>query len=563
MSFDLDVGIDSRAGRRERNEDFAGSARAATDRDAALGLIVAVADGVSSGGGGLEAAQTSVISVLDGYFACPVTWDASVALDRVLQAHNGWLHAQNRRNNEREMATTLTAAVLRGQTWTVAHVGDTRAWLLRDGRLQRLTTDHTRHAADLRSTLTRALGIDERVLVDYYQGELQVGDRLLLTSDGVWSRLNDEALAEVLKSDLTAQQAAERLCAAAFDAGSTDNLSAAVVRVRALPAADLRSEAWRARELPVPQRLRVGDTIDGLTVTQLVADNGVNLVYQVRNPGDRRLYALKTLHPSRATDAAECATLAHEAWIARRLTGAQFVRLCTPHDAQWLYLLYEWHAGTTLERELEAGRRFTLDETLAAARALLAALGRLHRLGIVHRDIKPANLHRGDDGVLRIIDLGVAVSGAEPDATRTLHAGTPAYVEPEQWAGAPPGPHSDLFAAGVTLYRMATGRLPYGEIEPYQTGRYRRDPTPPTRHRPELPIWFEHVLLKAVARDPKQRFETAEEFLLAIERGAARPLTAPAPTPLLARSPSTAVKIGLAVSLLLNVMLAGVLLVLH
>ena len=125
---------------------------------------------------------------------------------------------------------------------------------------------------------------------------------------------------------------------------------------------------------------------------------------------------------------------------------------------------------------------------------------------------------------------------------RALHAGTPSYVNPEQWGfrskGAPakgeavdgdgageqlPTAQSDLFALGVTLYQLLTGRLPYGDVLPYQVGRYHRDPTPPSRHNPEVPIWLNHVVRKAVALDQRQRFETAEEFLLALERGASRP----------------------------------------
>ena len=83
-------------------------------------------------------------------------------------------------------------------------------------------------------------------------------------------------------------------------------------------------------------------------------------------------------------------------------------------------------------------------------------------------------------------------------------------------------------------------------------GRYHRDPTAPSRHRPDIPIWLDHVILKAVARDQAQRFETGEEFLLALERGAARPLPTPQHTPLLRRHPSAVWKLALAVSLLFN-----------
>ena len=90
---------------------------------------------------------------------------------------------------------------------------------------------------------------------------------------------------------------------------------------------------------------------------------------------------------------------------------------------------------------------------------------------------------------------------------------------------------------------------------PYQAGRYYRDPVAPSRHHPEVPIWLDHIVLKAVSRDQKQRFETAEELLLALERGASRPLTAPPATPLIQRDPTMLWKLLLGFSVLLNVLL--------
>ena len=228
------------------------------------------------------------------------------------------------------------------------------------------------------------------------------------------------------------------------------------------------------------------------------------------------------------------------------------------------YLLYDWHGGETLQQQLERGHKFGVPQALAAATQAARALGQLHRQCVIHRDIKPANLHQGEDGVLRLLDLGVALSGREPAAMRQLHAGTPSFINPEQWgfsAGGATGPEelpdaqSDLFALGVMLYQLLTSRLPYGEVLPYQAGRYYRDPVAPSRHNPEVPIWLDHIVLKAVARDKRQRFETAEEMLLALERGASRPLTAPQATPLILRDPTAVWKIGLAASVLFNLML--------
>ena len=112
----------------------------------------------------------------------------------------------------------------------------------------------------------------------------------------------------------------------------------------------------------------------------------------------------------------------------------------------------------------------------------------------------------------------------------------------------PASEQTDLYAVGVTLYQLLTRKYPYGEIEPFQTPKF-GDPVPPTRYRPDIPAWLESVLLKAVARDPKARFETAEEFLLALERGAHRPLVVPRKSPLLTRDPQLGLKLLAAISL--------------
>ena len=145
MSFEIDLGHLSIVGRRQLNEDFVGALYAEPHEWVERGVIAALADGVSQGGGGLEAAQTSVMSLLDGYFSTPKTWDTTVALDRILTSQNSWLHGQNQRDTRRQRATTLTAMVLRGQTYTLAHIGDSRALLVRDGLIERLSQDHTRH----------------------------------------------------------------------------------------------------------------------------------------------------------------------------------------------------------------------------------------------------------------------------------------------------------------------------------------------------------------------------------------------------------------------------------
>ena len=572
MSFDVDVGHFSAKGPREVNEDFAALLRPAPS-DEARGLVAAIADGVSTGGRGLEAAQTTVMSVVQDYHCCPDTWDTTVVLDRLIGAQNAWLadHNQRRLGAGEEgggAMTTLTALVLRGHAFTLAHVGDTRAWLLRggpEGECMQLSQDHCFDHTDQRSRLTRAVGLDDRVRIDFLQGELHIGDVFVLTSDGVHGALKRARLAALAREGGDAQAASEALVKAALAAGSRDNATALVMRVRGLSQGRLEDSLLQGRRLPVPGRLKVGDRLDGYTVTAQVANTGVHRLYQARVADTQELVALKTLHEARASDREERAMLAHEAWLASRVAqgsgqhgDAAFVRVREVENPTAFYTVFDWHSGRTLEQMLAEGCRFEVPEIIEGALAVARALGRLHRHGVIHRDMKPGNLHLGDDGQWRVLDLGVAISGSEPKALRTLHAGTPSYMNPEQWSAdehVAANARSDLYALGVTLYQWLSGKLPYGEVEPYQTARFRRDPKPPSRLRPDVPIWLDHVVLKAVALDAKQRFETAEEMVLALERGASRPLNALHGTPLVARDPTALWKIALAVSLLFNVLL--------
>src|SRR5688572_17291865 len=184
MAFEIDIGFTSLTGKKEINEDFAAAMLPELGRET-MGAIAAIADGVSMGGMGREAAQTTVTSLVRDYFGTPETWETTVALDRIIGAQNSWLAGVNRRRHPACGLTTLTALVLRGQGYSLAHVGDTRAYLMRDGEVTQLTHDHAMDHPDMQHQLLRAVGAEERLVVDYRQGEMHVGDVFVLLSDGV------------------------------------------------------------------------------------------------------------------------------------------------------------------------------------------------------------------------------------------------------------------------------------------------------------------------------------------------------------------------------------------
>ena len=560
MPLSISIGHSTHAGLRERNEDFVGMVTPNEPELSTKGLIAAIADGVSGNEGGREASEYTVRGLLTDYYATPDTWPVTQSLDKVIKAINSWVQKQGSVRKELAgMATTLTAVVLRGNCYYFSHVGDTRLYLLRGGVLTRLTTDHVWDRPEMQHVLTRAVGLDTRIAVDHGMGELRERDVLLLACDGVWSCMTEydmtAALSDVAAGRTEPAASADGLVDAALAAGSTDNCSALVLRVDALPEENLRDALSASAQLPVPPKLKVGQAIDDYVVETVIHASQATLLYRVLDPKTRRQLVLKTLHPDRANDPHERSAFAHEEWLAKRVVARFFPQVIAPEQKNYLYYLTTWHEGQTLQQKLDAGAHFTAPEMVALGEKLVRAIGALHRRSIIHRDIKPGNVHLGADGELRLLDLGVAISGLEQDdAVEAPQAGTPSFLAPEQFENAPPSRQTDVYAAGVTLYFTLTRHYPYGEIEPFQRPRF-VEPVLPSRYRPDIPLWLENVLLRAVARDPADRFETAEEFLIALERGASNPVAPRSPTPLAKRDPVALWCATATVSIVLNLLL--------
>ena len=547
----------SLAGKREQNEDFVGIVSPTGAELAQKGYLCAVADGVSGANGGREAAEYCVRGLVTDYYATPDTWEPLAALDRVIQPLNRWVlsHAQKRRELC-GMATTLTALLLRGRCYYLAHVGDTRAYLLRGGALTCLTADHVWDRPDMQHVLTRAIGIDTRVTPDYSDGALERGDHFLLVSDGVWSCLPRGEIEKALAASIDPDEAAAALCASAIAANSQDNVSAIVLHIDEVPEDDWTDIVTLSADLLPPPLQKAGQELDGFRIDDVLRRSAATILYRVTDIANGRECVLKTLTPARGDDPVERSQFLHESWLAKRAVARFFPQVIdvAPQRRSALYYLQTWHPGATLGEWLDADRHLSIPEVIRIGSSLARALGALHRRSILHRDVKPENVHLGTDDEVRLLDFGVAISGLSPQLSVRTQAGTPSYQAPEQFAGTPASPRTDLYAAGVTLYRALTRKYPYGEVEPFQHPRF-GDPIPPTRYRPDIPHWLENVLLKAVARDPAVRFETAEEFLLALERGAARPLAAPALTPLLSRAAENRWRTAALISLFVNIVL--------
>lgn len=557
MVLDVDIGHASLRGPRARNEDFVGAATPTDDSLDTKGIVLAIADGVGGHAKGREAAEHTVRGLLSDYYATPDTWPVERSVDTVLCALNRWLVSHARRTRETAgMATTLSGLVLRGTRWYLTHVGDSRIYLLRGGELRRLTEDHTWAHPELSNVLKRAVGLDEHLVLDHAAGDLELGDRFMLLTDGVWNSLPDSELHRLLLEHEDADQCAAALALHAEKAGANDNCSALVATVRALPSGSLIDRLAQASHLRPPPRLKPGQDIDGLRVDALLHESRHTLLYRVFDPQTQQMRVLKTLRPE-ADEHEAMAALVHEEWLARRVSSAHFPQVVSHPERSHLYYLMSWHEGASLRARLDQGVRYTPEQIARLGMDILRALAPLHRLGIVHRDIKPDNIHLDNQGHMRLLDLGVAASDGVQFA-EINNPGTPSYMAPELFAGERASESSDLYATGVTLYQLLTRKYPYGEIEPFQRPKF-GEAVPPTRYRPDTPAWLEAILLKACERTPDKRFETAEEFLLALERGAHRPLALPRRRPLAQRKPELLLRALLGLSFALNLILLFVL----
>lgn len=549
MSLQLSFAQASATGPRQENQDAVRLVTPAPELAASKGYLCAIADGVSQcADGGLAARSTLQALALD-YYATPQTWGVAQALERLLVAQNRWLQANG---GGQPLLTTLSALVLRGQRFTLAHVGDCRVYRWLDDTLQRISEDHVWEQPGMQHVLKRAMGLDQHLVVDFLDGELRNGECFVLLSDGVWATLGDQTIRSILREQSDLDQAASTLVNAAHLAGSLDNASALLVRVDQPGAATLGDALVQLQQWPLPPLLKPGQPFEGWHVDAVLGQSRQSLLYRVRDTR-QQAWLLKTLPRDREEDTGAAQALLSEEWFLRRVAGRAFPEVHCAKDRQHLYYVMREYSGHTLAELFEQQGPLPLAQWQSLAERLLRAVGLLHRRQILHRDIKPENLLLGDDGELRVLDFGLAYCPGLSEDRAHLLPGTPSFIAPEAFNGERPTPQQDLYAVGVTLYYLLTGHYPYGEIEAFQRPRF-TTPVNAARYRPDLPDWLQHNLERAVAAEPAQRFETAEEWLRLLELADRHELSL-RPRPLLDREPLKVWQTLATLSLLINLVL--------
>ena len=533
LRLHLATGFASDIGSREDNQDFAAVVQEEGRRN--HGAVAALADGVGGKKGGRVAAELAVRTFIDDYLGQSDLLSPRKTAARSLESINYWLYREGQKNEQlKGMCCAFTGIVIKGHRLYSFHAGDTRLYRLREGHLTQLTRDHKPEGEERGPVITRAVGLEEAIRIDYQVHDIFPHDRLMLCSDGVHQLLSDAQIAAVLDSRTSPEDAAQTLVGNAIAAKGDDNTTALVIDVIDLAPATLEDIDAAIAQLPIIELPEVGAVIDGFRLERMLVDGLYSRVFRARDlkePTQSAAAAVLLKFPNPHTIGSEAtarSAFAREAWVASRVQHIWIGAVLTlpPGRQTCLYIAQPFYQGETLEHRLLRAPRVSLDEGVGIATKLAKALGSLHRAGIIHRDIKPENIILLPDGGLKLVDLGVAFIPGYDRINSVFVPGTPSYKAPEQF-DAPRGSvarhgneRTDIFALGVTLYRMFTGGLyPYGEIESGQTPKFTK-PARLTAKRRDLPAWLESLILQALAPDPEERFQDGFEMAFKLETGA-------------------------------------------
>lgn len=506
-------------------------------------VIAVLCDGAGIGLPAREAARRAVDSLIEHYGARPRTWSAERSLLEFTRLLNRTFYQESQARFERsEMVSTLAAVVIEGDRLFGVNVGDSRVCLCRDGLLQILSVDHVDVTQP--NMLTRALGLQSEIEPHYFSAELRDGDVTLLCSDGVSNHLPVADMASALNRHVSAQgmviSASQR-----SSAETMDDMSAIVLDIQQTG----RLRAMTERTLSIPCALKKGDKIDGYEL--LRSFQGTDRVWLADKDGHR---VVMKFAPVEAIESeAHLDAFTRETWNATRAQFGHFVRAHEPLGQSARYYVMEFVDAPSLHTVLHE-RILSVDSAVALGKFMVQACLTLLKLDLAHGDLKPENiLCVGDYARLsfKLVDLG---SAAELFSVSS-RTGTASYLAPERFHGAPLSERTEMFAIGVTLYQALTGKLPYGEIERFQTPSF----TPArrlTKLNPNIPPWLEAVISRAIAIDPRRRYQHYSELSFDLEHPARVQPFFDAQAPLIERNPLGFYRTGFFILLAVTLWLA-------
>jgi serine/threonine protein phosphatase PrpC len=466
--------------------------------------VAVVCDGVGSALQGAHAAQHTTNFLIHSLKNRPKSWTMEKTIKYFIENINRVLYLESMAEYEREeLVTTLALVVIEGDRLYGANVGDSRIYLQRkrgeEEKLTQLSHDHVMDEEGMENVLTAAIGLEESVAPYYFENNLLAGDQILLCSDGLYHELTEDKLAHGihLGASFLVKQASKL-----YEDALPDDTTAIVLEIKEV---DPRLKL-KQTELTVQEHYRTGQVIDGYMLLKPLIQNERTWLCEKRG----LKYVIKFVPYEAMNDERLLDLFVKEVWMAKRLKAGFFPKAVIPKKRTHRYYIMSFLEGVTL-KEYIAKKTLSVDLSIALAVFLLKMSQYLIKFDLVHGDIKPENimlLHRKGKVVFKMVDFG-SITEAYSNMTR---AGTPSYLAPERFKQGPVNEQTEIYAIGVTLYEALTKKLPFGEIEPFQTPSFDKKIKAPSKLNPIIPACLESVVLRALDTDIDKRYRNYSQM---------------------------------------------------
>ncbi|QEI12693.1 bifunctional protein-serine/threonine kinase/phosphatase [Cellvibrio japonicus] len=520
----VSIGQYTSRGSKAVNQDFIGARLPREPLLGAKGIVLAIADGISSSQVSQIASETAVSGFIEDYYSTPDAWSTRHSAQRVLQAINSWLFSQThnspyRFDKDKGYICAFSTLIIKSRKAHILHSGDTRIYRLAGKHLELLTQDHRRVVDEETSYLTSALGIRPNLELDYRQIDLEPGDIFVLASDGVYDFFDPQTLAGILPQADDLNRVAKMIGQQALESGSRDNLSVQLVRVESLPDHHVSDLSRQASAMPLPPRLEARTAFDGYTIIRELYISPRSHVYVAQDNQNQQLVVIKVPSTEGRENPQYLERFLMEDWIARRLDNTHVLKAITQtRMRRFLYLVTEYIDGQTLTQWMQDNPNPGLPKVRQVVEQIAKGLQAFHRQEMVHRDLRPNNIMIDASGTVKIIDFGstwVAGISESRSEDQTIH-GTALYTAPECFLGEQSDARGDIYSLGVITYQMLGGGLPYGagiaraqKLTAQRKLRYR---SLHTSHK-NIPVWVDECLRKAVHIHPLKRYQVLSEFI--------------------------------------------------
>lgn len=547
MSLPLSISIGSATykGIKESNQDFMGSLTPKEPLLSTKGIAIAMADGISSSKVSHIASETAISSFLSDYYCTSDAWSVKTSAQKVIKSINSWLYAQGRNgpdrfNKDKGYVCTFSALILKSNTAHIFHSGDTRIYRLVGGTLEQLTDDHRRVVSQDVSYLTRALGIEQSLEIDYQSQPIEVGDIFILATDGVYEFIKSSKISTIIADSESLQEAAKDIVQQALVSGSDDNLSIQIVRVEHVPDYQL-DEVHQLTQLPLPPKLTPRMTFDGYEIIREIYISSRSHVFLAKDLDTEQKVVIKTPSTEMRDDRQYLERFMLEEWVAKRIDNIHVAKsISANRHRHFLYLVSEYIEGVSLKQWMIDNPKPSLEQVRNIISQVVKGVQAFHRQEMLHQDLRPNNIIIDNNNTVKIIDFGSTyIAGVSDAKAEQVLRGTMRYSAPEYFLGQWGTQGSDIYSIAVMTYQMLSGKFPYKtDISQATSVTAQRRLTYRSiiNEDSELPLWIDHALQRALQITPEKRYPVLSEFIYDLYHPNKRFLASSRP-PLIERDP--------------------------